>query len=182
MACNDGNASFLRIVRRYEKSSSNELKRKIEIMKEAILWLNQMVILLPETFCQKNTDQNMDNAILEGQQWIDRTNNSMLTTCVNEIVGIQDVTDDMFYNMYYHRLKKDIKSFVYSDGFRRMYQDRDLFAIQYSGEQDGVENSYLTVFYKEGTINYNMTLGCLEKDWKKNKKTFVRILDSIEWI
>ncbi len=156
--------------------------RKVTSMKEVVLWMNQVVVLLPDTFCQQITERNIDNVILEEQQWIDKTNKSILLVHVSEIEEILDVTDDMFYNMYYHKLKRDIKSFVYSDGFRRVYQDRELFAIQYSGEQEGIEISCLTVFYKEGTLNYNMTFSCARKDWKKNKKRFVSILDSIEWI
>lgn len=146
------------------------------------IWQKQIVLLLPNTFRQQTPQENVENAVLEEQKWIDKTGRSVITARTNEIEEIQDLSEDMFYNLYVHYLESVTKSFVYMNGFRRMYQDREMFAIQYNGVVNGINASYLTVFYRKGKMNYNVTFGCAQENWKKNKKIYVNILDSIEWI
>lgn len=146
------------------------------------IWQNQIVVLLPNTFSQQSVQENISDTLLEEQQWVDEVEKSVITVRTNEIEEIQNLSEDMFFNLYFHQLKKVTKSFVYVDGFRRIYQGRELFAIRYNGEDNGIKTSYLTVFYKEGNMNYHMTFGCTRENWERNKKIFVNILDTIDWI
>lgn len=146
------------------------------------IWQNQIVVLLPDTFSRKIEQENAGGSFIEEQLWVDEKEKSILTVRVNEIEEIQELSDDMFYNLYFHRLKREIESFVYLDGFRRMYQGRELFAIQYEGEVNGIKSSYLTVFYKSDRMNYNMTFECARENWRKSKKTFANILNTIRWV
>ena len=177
-------------MKQYGKSRQTAPAKKeewIEMSKKAsanavAVWQNQIVMLLPNTFNQQIIQENMSNTSLEEKQWVDEIEKSVITVRTNEIEDIQNLSDDMFFNLYFHYLKRVTKSFVYRDGFRRMYQGRELFAIQYNGEVNGIKNSYLTVFYKEGKLNYDMTFGCAQENWKKNKKIFVNILDAMDWV
>lgn len=146
------------------------------------IWQNKIVVLLSDTFRQQIMQEHANSTLLEERQWVDETEKTIITVQTNEIEEIQNLSDDMFFNLYFQHLKRATESFAYLNGFRRLYQGRELFAIQYNGEDHGIKASYLTVFYKEGELSYNMTFGCTRENWKKNKKIFANILDTIYWI